>query len=116
LVVEVGDAEETGERGEDLDDRPELPGVEVLAVAADVPAAGEPKPRPRLRVVEHRLGRSRRVAVDALRNEHDEHPLAPGDRPLDHLASSVAPGTTVMCPANASSFGTLCFRQTPTTS
>jgi hypothetical protein len=54
--------------------------------------------------------------VDALRNEHDEHPLAPGDRPLDHLASSVAPGTTVMCPANASSFGTLCFRQTPTTS
>jgi hypothetical protein len=37
-------------------------------------------------VVEHRLGRSRRVPVDASRDEHDEHPVAPRDRTLDDLA------------------------------
>src|SRR3954454_3406142 len=59
LVVEVGEASETRERGEDLHDRLELPRIHVLAVARDVPPAREDEARARRRVVEHRLGRSR---------------------------------------------------------
>jgi len=50
-----------------------------------VPPARKHEARPRKRVVEHRLGRARRVAVDTSRNEHDEHPVAPRDRPLYDL-------------------------------
>ena len=37
-------------------------------------------------MVEDRLGRSRRVAVHSPRDEHDEHPVAARDSPLDDLA------------------------------
>ena len=100
----------------DLHERFELPRVHVLAVARDVPPAREHQPRPGRRVVEHRLGRSRRVAVDAPRDEHDQHPVAPRDRPRDDLAVVRRSRNTVMRPVNASSFSTLSSRQTPTTS
>jgi hypothetical protein len=51
-----------------------------------VPPAREHETRPRRRVVEHRLCRTRRVPVDASRDEHDEHPVAPRHRALDDLA------------------------------
>ena len=86
LVVEVGEADEASERPEDLDLRPELPGVAVLAVERDVPAAREDEARARLGVVEHRLRRPRRVPVDTPRGEHHEHAVAPLDRPPDHVA------------------------------
>jgi hypothetical protein len=85
LVVEVGEAGEARERAADLHERFELPRVHVLPVARDVPPTREHEARPRGRVVEHRLGRSRRVPVHASRDEHDEHPVAPRDRALDHL-------------------------------
>src|SRR5437764_2213592 len=85
LVVEVCKAREARERAEDLDDRPDLPRVDVLAVSRDVPPAREHEARTRRGVVEHRLGRSRRVPVDASRDEHDEHSVAPGNCPLDDL-------------------------------
>src|SRR5712691_3744828 len=37
-------------------------------------------------MVEHRLGRSGRVPVDASRDQHDKHPVAPRDRALNDLA------------------------------
>src|SRR5438132_6561734 len=43
-------------------------------------------PRPRRRVVEHRLRRPRRVTLDPSRHAYDEHPVAARDRPLDDLA------------------------------
>ena len=86
LVVEVGEAGEPGEAAADVDERLELPRVDVLAVAGDVPPAREHQPRSRLGVVEHRLRRPRRVAVHAARDEHDEHPVAAGDGPLDDVA------------------------------
>src|SRR6266545_2985802 len=85
LVVEVGEASQTRERAKDLHDRLELPRVHVLAVARDVPPAREHQARARRRMVQHRLGRSRRVPVDASRDQHDEHPVAPGDRSLDGI-------------------------------
>src|SRR6185437_9676404 len=85
LVVEVGEASEPRERATDLHERLELPRIHVLAVEGDVPPAREHEARPRRRVVEHRLGHARRVAVDPSRDQHDEHPVAPGDRPLDDL-------------------------------
>jgi hypothetical protein len=85
LVVEVGEASEAREPAADLHERFELPRVHVLAVARDVPPAREHEVRPRSRVVEHRLDRSRRVLVDPPRDQHDEHPVAPGDRALDDL-------------------------------
>jgi hypothetical protein len=86
LIVEFGEACEACERAEELHDRLELPGVHVLAVAGDVPAARENESCPRRRVVEHRLGRSRRVPLDPPRNEHDEHTFAPCHCALDHLS------------------------------
>ena len=41
---------------------------------------------PRLRVVEDRLGRARRIPVAPPWHEHDEHAVAARDRPLDDLA------------------------------
>src|SRR5205823_8798200 len=78
LVVEVGEASETRERAEDLHDRLELPRIDVLPVARDVPPARKHEARARRRVVEHGLGRSRRVSVHASRDQYDEHPVAPG--------------------------------------
>src|SRR5262245_56826339 len=86
LVVEVREACETCETAEDLDDRLEPPGVDVLAIAGNVPPTREHQPCPRLRVVEDRLARSRRVAVDPARDEHYEHRIAARDRALDDLA------------------------------
>jgi hypothetical protein len=63
-----------------------LPGVDVLAVARDVPPAREHEARTRTRGVENRLGRSGRVLLDPPRGEHDEHPIAPCNGALDHLA------------------------------
>src|SRR3954449_4907120 len=86
LVVEVGEASQAREWSEDLHDRLELPRIDVLTIAGDVPTAREHQPCPGLRVVEDRLRRSRRVAVYSPRDEHDEHPVAARDSPLDDLA------------------------------
>src|SRR4051812_44179482 len=77
LVVQVGEASETREWAADIHQRFDLPRVHVLAVAGDVPPAREHEARAPRRVVEHRLGRSSRVTVDASRHQHDEHPVAP---------------------------------------
>src|SRR5207248_7298785 len=58
----------------------------VLAVEGDVPSAREDKARAWRRIVEHRLGCSRRVPVDASRGHHDENPVASCDSALDDLA------------------------------
>src|SRR3990172_2128142 len=86
LVVDVHDASESSERAGDLHERLELPRIHVLAVARDVPPAREHEACPRTRVVEHRLGRSRRVLMDPPPDQHDEHPVAPGYRALADLA------------------------------
>jgi hypothetical protein len=86
LVVDVDDAGEACETAPDVDERLELPGINVPAVTGDVPPGREHQPCPRLRVVEDRLGRSRRVTVYPPRDEHDEHPVAARDRPLYDLA------------------------------
>ena len=86
LVVEVGEAREAGEPAADLDERLQAPRVDVLAVAGDVPAAGEHEPRARLGVVEHRLRRAGGVALHAAWDEHDEHAVAARDRASDDLA------------------------------
>ncbi|MDX6667369.1 MAG: hypothetical protein QOK04_749 [Solirubrobacteraceae bacterium] len=85
LVVEIGEASETRERAEDLHDRLELPRIHVLPVARDVPPTRKHEARARRRVVEHGLGRSRRVSVHASRDQYDEHPVAPGERAFDDL-------------------------------
>src|SRR6185369_13088515 len=86
LVVEIGEASETHERAEDLHEGLELQRVHVLAVEGDVPSAREDEARAWRRMVEHRLGRSRRVPVDASRGHHDENPVASRDSALDDLA------------------------------
>src|SRR3954452_3283889 len=85
LVVEVRESSEARERAEDLHERLGLPRVDVLAVSSDVPPGREHEAGSWARVVEHRLGRSRRVPVDSPRDEHDEHPVAALDRLLDHV-------------------------------
>jgi hypothetical protein len=86
LVVEVSEARKTRERAGDLHDRLELPGVHVLAVARDVPSAREDEACPWGRVVKNRLGRSRRVPVDAPWDEHDEHSVASLHGAFDDIA------------------------------
>src|SRR5688572_10059651 len=86
LVVEDREASEAGKRAEDVHERLELPRVHVLAVARDVPPAREHQARSRTCIVEHRLGRARRVPVDSSRNQDDEHAVALRDRALDDLA------------------------------
>src|SRR5262249_56646302 len=83
LVVEIRHAREARERAKDVDECLEPPGVDVLAIAGNMPPAREHQPRPWLGVVEDRLGRSRRVAVDPVRDEHYEHRIAARDRALD---------------------------------
>src|SRR5690349_15731458 len=85
LVVEVGEASETRKRAEDLHEGLELQRVHVLAVEGDVPAAREDEARAWRRIVEHRLGCSRRVPVDASRGHHDENSVASRDSALDDL-------------------------------
>src|SRR3954453_23175012 len=86
LVVEIGEASETRKRAEDLHERFELQRVDVPAVEGDVPSTREDEARARRRIVEHRLGRSRRVAVDASGGHHDEDHVASRDSALDDLA------------------------------
>ena len=86
LVVEVGEANKTRERPSDFYDRSELPRVHVRAVTRDVPSAREHEACAWTRVIEHGLGRSGRVAVDAARDENGEHSVAPLHRALDYLA------------------------------
>src|SRR4051794_31194623 len=86
LVVEVDDPGEASETAGDVDECLKPPRIDVLAITSDVPAAREHEPRPRLRVVEDRLGRSRRVTVYPPRDEHDEYPVAARDRPPYDLA------------------------------
>src|SRR3954447_21142889 len=85
LVVEVDDPGEASETAGDVDECLKPPRIDVLAITSDVPPAREHQPRPRLRVVEDRLGRSRRVTVYPPRDEHDEHPVAARDRPFYDL-------------------------------
>src|SRR3954452_5745251 len=86
LVVDVDDPGEASETAGDVDQCLKPPRIDVLAITSDVPAAREHEPRPRLRVVEDRLGRSRRVTVYPPRDEHDEYPVAARDRPPYDLA------------------------------
>src|SRR6476619_4705086 len=86
LIVEVGEASQPREWPEDSYDRLELPRIAILTIPGDVPTAREHQPCPGLRVVEDRLGRSRRVAMYPPRNEHDEHPVAARDSPLNDPA------------------------------
>src|SRR3989440_3924621 len=86
LVVEVHNASEAREPTHDVHEHFDLPRVDVLAVAGDMPPAREDQARPRIRIIKNRLCRSRCVMVDAHRGEHDEHPVAPGYGALDDLA------------------------------
>src|SRR3954470_9092180 len=86
LVVEIAQPAQTEGCAQDRDLGAEHTRVAVLAVAADVPAAGEHQPRAHRRVVEHRLGRTGRVAVHAPRREHHQHAVAAADRAPDDLA------------------------------
>src|SRR5581483_11019844 len=86
LVVEIGEASETRERAEDLHEGLELERVHDLAVECDVPPAREDEARGWRCIVEHRLGRSRRVPVDASRRHHDENAVASRDSAPDDLA------------------------------
>ncbi len=86
LIVDVHEASETRQPADDLQGPFERPRVHVLAVPRDVPSAREHETRSRTRMVEHRLGRSRRVLMDPPGDEHREHPVAPSDRALDDLA------------------------------
>src|SRR3954469_7619103 len=86
LVVEVGEAGEPGQAPADLDERPELPRVDVPAVARDVPPTREHQPCPRRGEVEHRLRRPGRVPVHAARDEDDQYTVAAGHGPLDDVA------------------------------
>ena len=88
----------------------------VLAVAGDAPSAREHQPRFGLGVVEDRLGRYRRVAMDSPRDEHDEHSVAALDSPPDDLAVIGGAGQDVDLPSNSASLSTLPSRQTATTS
>ena len=86
LIVEVREASEPRESSADLHERFELQRVHILPVARDVPAAREDEARARRRVVEHSLGRSGRVLVDASWGEHDEHVVASRDGAFNDLA------------------------------
>src|SRR5438477_5305528 len=86
LVVEVHNASESRDPTDDVHEHFDLPRIDVLAVAGDMPTAREDQARPRIRIVKNRLCRSRCVMVDAHRGEHDEHPVAPGYGALDDLA------------------------------
>src|SRR5213078_4357685 len=93
LIVEIGEPSETRERAEDIHDRVELPRIHFLAVAGDMPPAGENEARPRRGVVEHRLGRSRRIAVNPTVHQHDEHPVAARHRALSHVLPEFSGGS-----------------------
>lgn len=80
------------EWAEDLHDRFELARVHVPAVAGDVPSAREHQTRPRLGMVEHGLGRSRRIPVDSSRDKYGERPVASRDRALADLRIVRRPG------------------------
>src|SRR3954454_11934732 len=86
LVVEVHNASEPREPTNDVHEHFDLPRVDVLAIARDVPPAREDHACPRIRGVENRLSRPRRVVVNAHWGKHDEHPFAPGYGALDDLA------------------------------
>src|SRR4051794_3281060 len=86
LVVEVDDPGEACETARDVDECPKPPRIDARTITSDVPPAPEHLPRPRLRVVEDRLGRSRRVTVYPPRDEHHEYAVAARDRPLYDLA------------------------------
>jgi hypothetical protein len=90
--------------------------VDIVTVTRDVPPAGKHQPRALRRVVEHRLSRLGRVPVHARGTSTVRTPTQPATALLMTSRSSVAPGTTVMRPVNASSFVTTCSRHTPTTS
>src|SRR3954463_12498425 len=83
LVVEVGEAGQPGEAPADIDQRLELPRVDVLAVERDVPPAREHQPRFRLGVVQNRLRGPGRVLLHAARDEDDEDSVAARDGSLD---------------------------------
>src|SRR5512136_1846132 len=51
-----------------------------------MPATRKNEARARTRVVEHRLGRSRRVLVNPPRDQHGEHPVTSCHSLLDNLA------------------------------
>src|SRR5215218_6456952 len=116
LIVEVGEASEAGERPPDFHERPELPRVDVLAVEGDVPATGEHEAR------SWRAWSSTAWAVPVeypwtpRGTSTTSTPSHPATARLMTSVSSVAPGTIVMRPLNASSLPTLSSRHTPTTS
>ena len=60
--------------------------VHVLAIPRDVPAAGKDEARALRRIVEYRLGCSRRVMLVAPGHQHGENAITPCDRLLDHRA------------------------------
>src|SRR5690606_32070556 len=86
LVVDVGEAEQPGDGAEERHEQAQAERVAVEPVAGDVPAAREDQPGALRRVVEHGLRGAGRVAVDAVRDQDGENPVAPGDRLPDHLA------------------------------
>jgi hypothetical protein len=96
LVVDVGEAGETADEAEDGEERLEATGVAVLAIAGDVPAAGEDEAGAGLGVVEDGPGCARGVAVDAQGTRTVRTPSQPATAFLMTSESSVAPGTIVM--------------------
>lgn len=92
LVVDVGEAENACERACHLQQRPELPRVDIPSVAGDVPSAGEDETCAWTRVVEHRLSSSGRVPVHAPWDEHDEDAVAAEHGTLDDVSVVGRPG------------------------
>src|SRR3990172_1880477 len=86
LVVDIQNAKEPHEPGQDLYGPLEPARVHILAVARDVPPAREDEARPRRRIVKNSLNRSRGVLVNPPRDQHGEHPVASRDGLLDNLS------------------------------
>src|SRR3990170_9162859 len=86
LVVDIHNAKEAHEPGQDLYGPLEPARVHILAVACDVPPAREDEARPRGRIVKNGLRRSRGVLVNPPRDQHGEYPVASCDGLQDNLA------------------------------
>lgn len=79
LIIDLDGTQETGQNGNSADPRPELPGIPVLPVAADVPAARKDQPSVGCCVVEDGLSGPGRVLLHTPGREDGEYSVAAVD-------------------------------------
>ena len=63
-----------------------MPGVDILAVFGDMPAAGENETCPGFSIIQHRLGRAGSVLLHAPGHQHGQYAVTTCHRLFNHVA------------------------------